>query len=58
MTKIEVKTSGTKVTVKATPKYPLEANARPLDNADGKQGSKNAPHFHINIFKIIKRSKP
>ena len=54
MPKIEWKKSGTKTTLKVTPKYPLES-VRPLDNMDGKQGSKNAPHYHINIGKIINR---
>ncbi len=33
---------------------PLES-VRKLDNMDGKQGSKNAPHYHINLGKIINR---
>ena len=56
MPKIEWKKSGTKTTLKVTPKYPLES-VRPLDNMDGKQGSKNPPHFHINISKFFQRMK-
>ena len=54
MAKIEVKQSGTKVTMKVTPKYPLES-VRLLDNAHSEKGTNNKPHFHINISKLWNR---
>ncbi len=57
MAKLEVKISGTKATLKVTPKYPLES-VRKLDNGHGEKGTDNKPHFHINIFKLLfKRGK-
>ena len=56
MTKVEIKQSGTKVTAKITPKYPLES-VRKLDNLDGRQGTKNPPHAHINIWKLLRGKK-
>jgi len=52
----EVKKSGTKVTAKITPKFPL-FSCRRLDNADGKKGADNKPHFHINLWKLFNKKK-
>ena len=53
---IKIKQSGTKVTMKVTPKYPLES-VRLLDNARSEKGTNNKPHFHINLWKLFKKSK-
>ena len=50
------KQSGTKDTLKVTPKYWL-FSVRPLDNHNGAKGTQNKPHFHINLWKLFKKSK-
>ncbi len=50
------KKSGTKDTLKVTPKYWL-FSCRKLDNDNGAKGTQNKPHFHINLWKLFNKKK-